>query len=87
MTQQKSEERIVPKGRRKASPTRGLERRVYEGRKSLWALSHDAAVHRGLRNAYFAARGLMPLKARFEAIWAPIPAPRQLELFAEPERS
>ncbi|MEK7878300.1 MAG: group II intron reverse transcriptase/maturase, partial [candidate division NC10 bacterium] len=25
-------------------------RRVYEGRKSLWALSHDSAVDRGLRN-------------------------------------
>ena len=36
-------------------------RRVYQGRKSLWALSHDSAVDRGLRNAYFAERGLVSL--------------------------
>jgi RNA-directed DNA polymerase len=42
-------------------------RRVYQGRKSLWRLSHDPAVDRGLRNAYFAARGLESLKERFQA--------------------
>jgi RNA-directed DNA polymerase len=62
-------------------------RRVYAGRKSLWALSHDPAVHRGLRNAYFAERGLVSLKGRFEAIWAAIPAPAQLMLALEPARS
>lgn len=36
-------------------------RRVYGGRKSLWALSHDPAVDRALRNAYFAKRGLVSL--------------------------
>lgn len=60
---------------------------VYAGRKSLWALSHDPAVHRGLRNAYFAERGLVSLKGRFEAIWAVIPAPAQLMLALEPARS
>jgi group II intron reverse transcriptase/maturase len=34
-------------------------RNVYDGRKSLWALSYCAAVERGLRNAYFAERGLI----------------------------
>lgn len=62
-------------------------RRVYEGRKSLWALSHDSAVHRGLGNAYFAERGLESLEARFKALWAHPPAPRQLTLVAVPERS
>jgi RNA-directed DNA polymerase len=62
-------------------------RRVYDGRKSLWALSHDPAVHRGLRNAYFAERGLVSLKERFQAIWAGPPAPQQLMLFAVPARS
>ena len=62
-------------------------RRVYAGRKSLWALSHDAAVHRGLRNAYFAERGLISLKQRFTEIWADIPASAQLSLTLEPERS
>jgi group II intron reverse transcriptase/maturase len=62
-------------------------RRVYDGRKSIWALSHDPAVDRGLRNAYFAKRGLVSLLDRFQAIWAAALAPRQLDLFAVPERS
>jgi RNA-directed DNA polymerase len=32
---------------------------VYQGRRSWWALSHAHAVDQGLRNAYFAKRGLM----------------------------
>lgn len=62
-------------------------RRIYAGRKSIWALSHDAAVHRGLRNAYFVERGFVPLKQRFQAIWATIDAPAQLELTLVPTRS
>ncbi len=62
-------------------------RRVYEGRKSLWALSHDPAVDRGLRNVYFTKRGLVSLQERFEAIWAANYAPTQLMLKLEPERS
>ncbi|HKG36805.1 MAG TPA: group II intron reverse transcriptase/maturase [Solirubrobacterales bacterium] len=50
-------------------------RRVYAGRKSRWALSHDPAVDRGLRNAYFAERGLVFLvdlhRRRHEGIAAP----------------
>jgi group II intron reverse transcriptase/maturase len=34
-------------------------RQVYAGRKSWWALSHTHAVDHGLRNAYFAKRGLI----------------------------
>jgi RNA-directed DNA polymerase len=34
-------------------------RQVYAGRKSWWALSHTHAVDNGLRNAYFAERGLV----------------------------
>lgn len=62
-------------------------KRLYEGRKGLWALSHDSVVDRGLRNAYFAARGLDSLRARFEERWAAALAPRQLTLFAAPARS
>jgi group II intron reverse transcriptase/maturase len=62
-------------------------RRVYAGRKSLWALSHDAAVHRGLRNAYFAERGLVSLEARFKDLWAAINAPAQQILLLVPARS
>jgi hypothetical protein len=32
---------------------------VYAGRKSWWALSHTHAIDQGLRNAYFAKRGLI----------------------------
>lgn len=41
---------------------------VYRGRQSLWALSHIAAVDRGLRNAYFAERGLVSLAASWERL-------------------
>lgn len=54
--------------------------RIYEGRQSLWALSHNPAVDRGLRNAYFADRGLVSLLERFRVIWAAIYAPAQLAL-------
>ena len=42
-------------------------KRVYEGRKSLWALSHDAAVERGLSNAHMAKLGLVSLAERWQA--------------------
>jgi hypothetical protein len=56
-------------------------RRVYEGRKSIWNLSHDPAVDRGLRNAYFAERGLMSLLDQFKRRWTTIFVPQQLTLF------
>ncbi len=52
-------------------------RRVYEGRKSLWALSHDPAVDRGLRNAYFAERGLVSIVERWRSRAERIVAPEQ----------
>jgi RNA-directed DNA polymerase len=52
-------------------------RRVYAGCRSLWALSHDPAVDRGLRNAYFADRGLVSLRERARARWAARVAPGQ----------
>ena len=55
-------------------------RRVYEGHQSIWALSHNPVTERGLRNAYFAERGLVTLLDRFELIWAAINAPAQLAL-------
>jgi hypothetical protein len=55
-------------------------RRVYGGRKSLWALSHNTAVHRGLRNAYFAERDLVSVAGLWKAASSAIEAPRQLEL-------
>jgi RNA-directed DNA polymerase len=51
-------------------------RTTYAGRKSTWAASHTFAVHRGLRNAYFAERGLVSLaaewKRRGKSIGAPV---------------
>ena len=38
---------------------RAVLRQVYQGRRSWWALSHTNAVDQGLRNAYFAKRGLV----------------------------
>lgn len=55
-------------------------RNVYGGRKSLWALSHSPAVDRGLRNAYFAERGLVSLAERWEVLSQRIVAPAQLTL-------
>jgi len=37
---------------------------VYEGNRRLWAISYTYGVHRGLRTAYFAERGLVSL-----AVW------------------
>jgi len=62
-------------------------RRVYEGRKSPWALSHSAAVDRGLRNAFFAERGLVSLVERWGALPRPIVAPVQLTLPWDASRS
>jgi RNA-directed DNA polymerase len=55
-------------------------RNVYGGRKSLWALSHSPAVDRGLRNAFFAERGLVSLAGRWEVLAQRIVAPAQLAL-------
>lgn len=53
---------------------------VYEGRKSLWALSHASAVSAGLHNAYFAERGLVSLEQRWREAQRRIAAPVQLTL-------
>jgi RNA-directed DNA polymerase len=38
---------------------RAVWHQIYQGRRSWWALSHAHAVDQGLRNAYFAKRGLL----------------------------
>ncbi len=50
-------------------------RAVYAGKKSTWALSHAPAVDHGLRNAYFAARGLTSLATLHRNKRPPITAP------------
>ncbi len=54
-------------------------RRLYEGRKSLWALSHCGPVDHVLGKAHFAQRGLLCLELSYLAMHALI-APTQLEL-------
>ena len=62
-------------------------RRVYEGHQSIRALSHNPVIERGLRNAYFAERGLVSLRELFRPIWAAISAPAQLMLPLVSKRS
>ena len=50
-------------------------RAVYKGQRSLWALSHCPAVERGLRNAYFAERGLESVWERWRLKHSNIVAP------------
>ena len=45
-------------------PRRHAWKTVYEGNRRLWAISCTYGVHRGLRTAYFAERGLVSL-----AVW------------------
>lgn len=54
--------------------------RVYQGRKSLWALSHDPAVDRGLNNAYFAKYKLVSLMERWRRLNPIVVAPIQLSM-------
>jgi group II intron reverse transcriptase/maturase len=61
-------------------PPRTAWRNVYAGRKSTWALSHSPAVDRGLRNAYFAERGLASLLTLYEETTRRIAGPQQLSL-------
>lgn len=60
---------------------------VYEGRKSLWALSYHAATHHALPVAFFAKRGMVSLLERFSARWVNNVAPKQLTLPWDTARS
>lgn len=62
-------------------------RAAYDGHKGLWALSHHRTVERGLRNAFFAARGLFSLWKHFESLWSKPIVPVQLTLAWDTARS
>jgi len=47
-------------------PPRFTWRQIYYGRRKTWVLARCSAVHRGLRNAYFAERGLISLREAWE---------------------
>lgn len=53
---------------------------VYEGRKSLWVLSHASVVDRALSVAFFLAKGLFTLSDLFAPKWEKPVAPTQLGL-------
>lgn len=54
---------------------------IYEGHRSWWALSHVSGVDRGLRNAYFAERGLVSVAEQWrEKTYRHGIAPAQMEL-------
>jgi group II intron reverse transcriptase/maturase len=55
-------------------------RQVYSGRGSWWALSHTHAVDQGLRNAYFAKRGLIFLVDLHQQAHQHIVAPESPQL-------
>jgi group II intron reverse transcriptase/maturase len=55
-------------------------RGVYGEHKSTWSLSHAPAIERGLRNAYFAERGLISLTELWTERHQAVVAPAQLTL-------
>jgi len=56
-------------------------RYTYAGRQSCWAMSHNSATNTGLRNAYFAERGLVSMAERWKRLARYIGAPgEQLRL-------
>lgn len=61
--------------------------RVYEGRKSNWALSHTSVVDKALRNSHWEARGLVSLLARWKHTHQQSAAPAQLTLGWDTARS
>jgi len=61
-------------------PRKTAWRQVYGGRKSLWALSHTWTADRGLRNAYFADRGLVSVEEQWKERIARNVVPEQLSL-------
>lgn len=59
---------------------RAAWRNTYKGCRSWWGLSHSPAVERGLRNAYFAERGLVSLAEQWRGRHPPVAALGQQQL-------
>jgi group II intron reverse transcriptase/maturase len=55
-------------------------RSVYDGRKSIWMMSHMSTVDRALPNSLWDARGLISLRQRYQARTQKGAAPEQLTL-------
>jgi group II intron reverse transcriptase/maturase len=71
---------IVRKLIRLGAAPRSAWRGVYQGRKSIWALSHIRVVDRTLRNSWWDARGLVSLARLFGRKLEQVGAPAQLML-------
>ncbi len=56
-------------------------RAVYQGRKSIWSLSHTAAIDQALPNSHWDSRGLLSLRESWRKMQEQIVAPVQLRLF------
>jgi group II intron reverse transcriptase/maturase len=69
-------QRLIRLGIRRKSAWRS----VYDGRKSIWAMSHMATVHRALPNSHWDERGLESLERRYRSKAARMAAPVQLTL-------
>jgi group II intron reverse transcriptase/maturase len=57
-----------------------LAKRIYWGRQSIWDLTRNRAVRTGLRDAYFAERGLVSLLQRWHRRRDMLIAPGQMDL-------
>ena len=55
---------------------------TYAGRQSRWAMSRNPAMHQGLRNAYFAERGLVSVTEQWRHLARYIGAPGQQQCLA-----
>ena len=69
------------------SKAKTVWRTLYEGNKSLWALSHTSTVNYALRNSHWDARGLFSLLHRWRQMREAVVAPRQLTLAWDTARS
>jgi hypothetical protein len=70
--------RLIRLGVKPSTAWRG----IYKESQSWWALSRCYPVQRGLRNAFFAERGLVSLEAEWMERHPALIAPQQLVLFA-----
>lgn len=68
--------RLIALGVRPATAWRS----AYGAKRALWALSHSPAANRGLRNAYFAERGLESLADLWRDLHPVVSAPAQMSL-------
>ena len=82
LTHWKTKRTIVRKLIRLGVRPKTAWRHVYSGRRGTWALSHNPAVHQGLRNAYFVERGLVSIAERWRRLAKYIGAPGEQSVLA-----